>query len=74
MLDDMLWLEHLLMARGRTAREARRCKAVVLALAEPYIVKEAAEPVGTFDPEFREGPAWWLDASLTHGNCEKPRS
>lgn len=66
MLDDLVWLEHLLHARGRIAGEAVRNKIVVANLTDPYIVKEAAAPVGKFDPNFTEGPAWWLDESLTH--------
>lgn len=66
MLDDLVWLEHLLHARGRIAGEARRCKVSLLELVDPYIVKEATEPVGTFDPNFDVGPAWWLDEGLAH--------
>lgn len=64
MLDDLLWLEGLLEARGRVAASARRAKVAAMPLAEPYVAKEADGPVGVFGTDFVQGPSWWLDPSL----------
>ncbi|KAK0331790.1 hypothetical protein LTR94_027521, partial [Friedmanniomyces endolithicus] len=53
MLDDLVWLEKLLEARGRLAARLYRDKAAVKPLVNPYVASEPDGPVGRFDPAFR---------------------
>ena len=68
MLDDLIWLEELLVDRGRVAAAVRRAPATAMPLVDPYVAKEPDGPVGAYDAEFEEGPSWWLDPSLMAGD------
>lgn len=70
MLDDLLWLEGLLEARGRVAAAARRAKVALMPLVEPYVAKQADGPVAASDPDFEQGPSWWLDPGLECAEAE----
>ena len=61
MLDDLVWLEKLLEARGRLAARLYRDKAAVKPLVNPYVASEPDGPVGRFDPAFRIGASWSHD-------------
>lgn len=63
MLDDLLWLERLLEARGRIAGAAARGRVPTAPLPEPYVADVADGPVGRFDDGFELGPSWWLEPS-----------
>jgi len=65
MLDDLTWLEGLLEHRGRIAGKLMRAKIRMMPLVSPYVAKEPDGPVGVIDEDFRQGPSWWLDPSLT---------
>lgn len=70
MLDDMLWLEDLLEARGRVAAAMRRLKLPTMPLVDPYVAKAPDGPVGRYDPDFIEGPSWFLDPGLAAGDVD----
>lgn len=60
-LDDLLWLEGVLEARGRFAGQLMRMKRPVAPLFSPYIEAEPDGPVGRFDPDFEIGASWSFD-------------
>ena len=65
MLDDLMWLEDLLERRGRVAGKLMRAKARTMPLVDPYVAKEPDGPVGVVDDDFRQGPSWWMDPSIS---------
>ena len=65
MLDDLMWLEGLLEARGRVAGQMARIKVNVRPLVDPYVAKEPDGPVGRIDPDFRQGSSWWVDQAIS---------
>lgn len=71
MLDDLMWLEELLEARGRVAGEARRGRVATRPLTEPYVAKAPDGLVGEYRPDFEEGPSWWLDPGLGEGDLKR---
>lgn len=65
MLDDLEWLEDILETRARIVGQVRRARERCMPLTSPYV---SAEPDGVLpvpDGEFRQGPSWYLDPSLT---------
>ena len=60
-LDDLLWLEGVLEARGRFAGQLMRMKRPVAPLFSPYVEAEPDGPVGRFDPDFEIGASWSFD-------------
>jgi hypothetical protein len=65
MLDDLEWLEDLLEHRGRVAGEAARMKTRRMPLTNPYVADAPDGPLIKLDGEFKQGPSWWADPSLT---------
>ena len=61
MLDDLVWLEKLLEARGRIAGHIYRNKLPVKLLVNPYVAAEPDDPLGRFDPAFAIGASWSHD-------------
>jgi hypothetical protein len=64
MLDDIMWLEDLLEARGRLAGKLLRAKVRTMPLVDPYVAKEPDGPVARADADFTQGPSWYLDPPL----------
>lgn len=64
MLDDLLWLEELLEARGRIAGEMHRRGVGSRPLVGPYVADEPDGPVVAATDEFRQGASWWADPQL----------
>ena len=60
MIEDLLWLELLLEARGRVAGAIHRWKVRMGSLASPYVVDEADGPIIAGSEDFRPGPSWWV--------------
>ncbi|MGR6331280.1 hypothetical protein ACU5AX_19635 [Sphingomonas sp. XXL09] len=60
-LDDLLWLEGVLEARGRFAGELFRMKRPTMPLVSPYVAAEPDGPVGRFDTGFEIGASWSFD-------------
>lgn len=65
MLDDLMWLEEILEARGRTAGALRAARMRAQPLCDPYVARAPDGPIGRFDQEFEVGPSWWADPTLT---------
>ena len=64
MLDDLMWLEDLLEARGRIAGDIHRRKIRVNLLVSPYVADEPDGPVVSETADFRQGRSWWIDPQL----------
>ena len=65
MLDDLMWLEDILEARGRVAGALRAKRLRAAPLVDPYVARAPDGPVGRFSDDFQEGPSWWSDPTLT---------
>src|SRR3546814_4315012 len=66
MLDDLMWLEQLLEARGRVAGSFHRRNIRAGPLVAPYVAAEPDGPVVASTDNFRQGRSWWGD--LTRNN------
>ena len=66
MVEDLLWLEQLLEARGRIAGILHRKQMPQAALVSSYVAPEPDGPVGKFDEDFRIGPSWWLQPGMEY--------
>ncbi|KKW90261.1 hypothetical protein [Sphingobium chungbukense] len=64
MLDDLMWLEDLLAARGRVAGDIHRRKIRSRPLAAPYVADEPDGPIVDVNDDFRQGRSWWADPGL----------
>ena len=64
MLDDLMWLETLLEARGRVAGKLLKARVWMQPRVHPYVSDEPDGPVGAVEPDFQQGPSWWMDASI----------
>jgi len=64
MLDDLMWLEDMLEARGRIAGQIHRQKIRTLPLVAPYVADEPDGPVVAATENFRQGRSWWADPDL----------
>lgn len=64
MLDDLMWLEALLEARGRVAGRVHRQKIQAFPLTAPYVADEPDGPVVEGTEDFRQGRSWWVDPQL----------
>lgn len=65
MLDDLEWLEDILETRARIVGQLRRAKERCMPLTSPYVSAEPDGVLPTPNGEFRQGPSWYLDPSLT---------
>lgn len=64
MLDDLMWLEEILAARGRVAGEMHRRKVRTRPLPTPYVADEPDGPVVSDSEDFQQGRSWWSDPAL----------
>ncbi|MDF0546578.1 hypothetical protein PX699_29940 [Sphingobium sp. H39-3-25] len=64
MIDDLMWLEELLEARGRIAGEMHRCRVKARLLVRPYVADEPDGPVVSSSEDFQQGRSWWADPEL----------
>jgi hypothetical protein len=64
MLDDMLWLEELLEARGRIAGKLSHQRLRARQLVAPYVADEPDGPIVSADESFSQGRSWWSDPRL----------
>lgn len=64
MIDDLMWLEELLEARGRVAGAMHRKKVRARPLVSPYVADEADGPVVSSTDDFQQGRSWWADPAL----------
>ena len=65
MLDDLMWLEELLEARGRVAGKLFKRRAPVMPQVRPYVASEPDGPLVAVTRDFAQGPSWYLDPELT---------
>ena len=65
MLDDLMWLEDLLEARGRVAGQLAKKRIQTMPLECPYVSTKADGPLVRADDDFEQGPSWSHDPSLT---------
>src|SRR3546814_9572708 len=61
MIDDLLWLERLLEARGRVAGDVRRRQVGLGALVSPYVADAPDGPIVAAAEDFPQGPSWWTE-------------
>lgn len=64
MLDDLQWLLEMLETRARLSGELRRKGDTEMPLVAPYLAEAPDGPVVSADPDFEQGPSWWLDPDL----------
>lgn len=64
MLDDLMWLEDLLEARGRIAGDMHRRKVKARPVVTPYVADEPDGPIVSGADDFRQGRSWWADPEL----------
>lgn len=65
MLDDLMWLEDLLEARGRIAGKLSKRRILAMPQVAPYVASEADGPLVKVSGDFRQGPSWFMDPDLT---------
>src|SRR3546814_14030296 len=65
MIDDLMWLEELLEARGRVAGDIHRRKIRARPLVSPYVADEPDGALVASTENFRQGRSWWADPGLT---------
>jgi len=65
MLDDLMWLEELLEARGRVAGKLFKRRLPVMPQVRPYVASEPDGPLVAVARDFAQGPSWYLDPELT---------
>lgn len=64
MLDDLMWLEDLLEARGRVAGKLLKARVAIMPQVRPYVASEPDGPLVTTSDDFNQGPSWYLDPEL----------
>lgn len=64
MLDDLMWLEELLEARGRVAGKLFKRRSPVMPQVRPYVASEPDGPLFAVNRQFQQGPSWYLDPEL----------
>lgn len=64
MIDDLIWLEELLEARGRVCGQNHRQKLRAYPLVSPYVADEPDGPVVSASEDFHQGRSWWSDPAL----------
>ena len=63
-IEDLLWLEDLLKARGEAYVIERKRGGRMMPLLNPYVAAAPDGPLPLPDPDFELGPSWYLDAEL----------
>lgn len=61
MIDDLLWLERLLEARGCVAGDVHRGRVGLGALVSPYVADAPDGPIVAAAEDFPQGPSWWTE-------------
>jgi hypothetical protein len=64
MMDDLEWLEDKLLGRAQLTTQIFREKALTMPLVNPYVSAKPDGPLVSADPDFVEGPSWYLDPDL----------
>ncbi|CCW17302.1 hypothetical protein EBBID32_16410 [Sphingobium indicum BiD32] len=64
MIDDLMWLEELLEARGRISGDMHRQRIKARPLVSPYVADEPDGPVVSTTADFQQGRSWWIDPEL----------
>lgn len=72
LIDDLLWLEALLLGRGRVAGYLYRTKAPKRIAPAPYVAAEPDGPVGRFEAEFAIGASWSHDPGPDYDPIDRP--
>lgn len=65
MLDDLMWLEELLEARGRVAGKLFKRRSAVMPQVRPYVASEPDGPLVAVNRQFQQGASWYLDPELS---------
>lgn len=65
MLDDLMWLEKLLEARGRVAGKLFKRRSAVMPQVRPYVASEPDGPLVAVNRQFQQGASWYLDSELS---------
>ena len=65
MLDDLMWLEELLEARGCVAGKLFKRRSAVMPQVRPYVASEPDGPLVAVNRQFQQGPSWYLDPELS---------
>ena len=65
MLDDLMWLEELLEARGRLAGKLAKSGIATMPLVSPYVAAEPDGPVVRVHDDFVQGASWSADPTLS---------
>lgn len=65
MLDDLMWLEELLEARGRVAGKLFKRRSPVMPQARPYVASEPDGLLVAVNRQFQQGPSSYLDPELS---------
>ena len=65
MLDDLMWLEELLEARGRVAGKLFKRRSPVIPQVRPYVASEPDGPLVAVNRQFQQGASWYLDSELS---------
>ena len=72
LLDDLRWLEEILLGRGRVAGFVHRRKLPRLLAKAPYVAAEPDGPLGKFEPEFAIGASWSHDPGPDYDPIDRP--
>ena len=65
MLDDLMWLEELLEARGRVAGKLFKRRSPVMPQVRPYVASEPDGPLVAVNRQFQQGASRYLDSELS---------
>ncbi|MFC0205025.1 hypothetical protein [Novosphingobium soli] len=65
MLDVLEWLEELLARRSVVSHDLFREGTWPAIMVNPYVAAQPDGPLVSADPNFEEGPSWYLDPDLS---------
>lgn len=63
-LDDLMWLEEKLLERAQLTTRLAHDKSRTMPLVNPYVSTKPDGPLVNADPNFVEGPSWYLDPDI----------
>lgn len=61
MMEVLTWLEELLAKRTVISADLFRAKEWPAVMVNPYVAAQPDGPLVSADPDFEEGPSWYLD-------------
>jgi len=64
MIDDLMWLEELLEARGRIAGQMHRRRVRTFPHVSPYVADEPDGPIVAAREDFTQGRSWWSNSGV----------